>query len=164
MFKLEDEEASPGDPLRDWQSQLTAAEAYLCAPGRVGWKILFGHHPIHSSAHGAAKRMGKRLLPLIRRCGVKLYLAGHAHQQEHIRTRNLEQLIQGAASSPRPARGWFRGGPATSFLSEKAGFGVLRASRDALEMNYFDADGRVIYSFDLHSDGGQLDVDQDPED
>jgi hypothetical protein len=148
-----DEESTGGqksaaaDPLLDWQTPLAAAEAYACDPQRSGWKIFFGHHPIHSSAHGTAKRMAARLLPVIRRCGVQLYLAGHAHQQEHIHTEDFEQLIQGAAASPREARGWFKRGPASTFLSEEPGFGVLRASQEELMVNFFDAEGAVIYSW-----------------
>jgi tartrate-resistant acid phosphatase type 5 len=137
----------PGDPQRDWTPHLQAAETYLCDPQRLGWKILFGHHPIHSSAHGTAKRMADRLLPVIRLCGVRLYLAGHAHQQEHIPTEDVEQMIQGASSSPREATGWFKSGPTSSFLSEQPGFGVLRASREEIRVNFFDAEGAVLYSW-----------------
>lgn len=145
VYKLD--KADPGDPLSDWQTPLEQAESYLCDPQRLGWKILFGHHPIHSTAHGSAERMVARLLPVIERCGVQLYLAGHAHQQEHIHTDVVEQFIQGASSSPREAAGWFKGGPASTFLSEEPGFAVLRASREKIRVNFFDADGGVIYSW-----------------
>jgi tartrate-resistant acid phosphatase type 5 len=147
LFKLDDDDDARADPLRDSQAPLAAAETFLCAPGREGWKVLFGHHPLFSSTHGRSKRLAKRLLPLIDRCGVDLYLSGHAHQQEHIHTAEVEQLIQGAAGAVRPAGGWFEWGPRSSFLSEQPGFGVLRAAASALHVNYFDAQGTAIYSW-----------------
>jgi hypothetical protein len=146
VFKLDDDDAR-ADPLRDPHAPLAAAESFLCAPGREGWKILFGHHPLFSTTHGRSKRLAKRLLPLIERCGVDLYLSGHAHQQEHIHTAQVEQLIQGAAGVVRSAGGWFAWGPRSSFLSEEPGFGVLRAAESALHVNYFDAQGTAIYSW-----------------
>ena len=135
------------DPAADWQGQLRRAEAFFCDESRRGWKILFGHHPLYSSAHGTARRLESRLLPVIRRCGVDLYLAGHAHQQEHIHTRDFEQFVQGAASSPRPARGWLTRAPSPRFLSEQPGFGVLRVSERRVRVDFFDAQGRRIYSW-----------------
>jgi len=146
VFKVHDGDAR-ADPLHDPYAPVAAAEAYLCAPGAAAWKVVFGHHPLVSTAHGRSKRLARRLLPVFERCGVDLYLSGHAHQQEHIHTPEVEQLIEGAAGDVRPAGGWFDWPPPSSFLSEEPGFGVLRASPSALHVNFFDAGGVAIYSW-----------------
>jgi len=133
----------------DWESQVRRVENRMCAAGPVRWKILFGHHPIYSTAHGTAKRLERRLLPTIRRCGVDFFLAGHVHQQEHISAPDFEQLIQGAASNPRHSRGWFKWGPRSSFRSEEAGFGVIRFSQIRAWVNYFDREGHILYSWQV---------------
>jgi len=146
IFEIDEPDAK-SNLLRDWRGPLREAEAYLCDETRQGWKILFGHYPIYSTTQGTQDQMVSRLLPVIRRCGVDLYLAGHAHQQEHIRTADVEQFIQGAAALPRHTGGWFKLAPASAFLSEELGFGVLRVSRESLWVNFFEKDGAVIYSW-----------------
>ena len=70
------------------------------------WKLLFGHHPVYNSGHhrnDGQERRTRALVeqPLILECGVHLYLAGHAHHQEHLTARGFEQVIQGAAARIR---------------------------------------------------------------
>ncbi len=145
------------DPAADWRAQQQRVEDFFCDQSKRGWKILFGHHPLYASAHGTAQRLASRLLPVIRRCGVDLYLSGHAHQQEHIHTEDIDQFIQGAASSPRPARGWFKDAPAPRFSSEQPGFAVLRINAREAWVVFFDAEGQPIYSWRANRSDTALD-------
>jgi len=144
-----DEPAPTGDPAVDWQAQLARIEDYFCGDSAPGWKVLFGHHPIHSSSYGVSRRMAERVLPLIERCGIDFYLSGHVHHQEHVSSPAFEQLIQGAASLPRRSWswGWFRSTPHARFVSYEPGFGVLHLSPAEARVEFFDADGTLIHSW-----------------
>jgi len=151
-----------GGAGRDWPSQLRAMEAHFCGDEQAAgaspaaasgaqatepWRILFGHHPLFSSASGTPERFGSRLLPVVQRCGVDVYLAGHVHQQEHLQSPDVDQLIQGAAATVRPGGGWFRDHPPSLFRREALGFGVMRVTPEKLWVNFFDVDGALIYSW-----------------
>ena len=92
--------------------QIASVKRALCNsenPGR--WKVVFAHHPVYNSGHHANdgnERRVRALLenPLLRACGVHLYLAGHAHHQEHLTVRGFEQIIQGAAGKAKGSNGW----------------------------------------------------------
>ena len=66
--------------------------------------FLFGHHPIYSSGQhgledgnrGVMPSLDTALRPMIERCGVHVYFAGHDHHQEHVRADGFEQIVQGA--------------------------------------------------------------------
>ena len=105
------------------------AQNELC--GKEGWKILFGHHGIYSKGkHGnisfgnmqnlirnlnpfrereVIKKMKESLEPIIKKCGVQVFFAGHDHHQEHsegYKTKYkkkilFHQVIQGAAGKLR---------------------------------------------------------------
>ena len=83
--------------------QIHSARRALCEDrSSERWKIAFGHQPIYNSGHhrdDANERRTRTLLeaPLIRACGVHLYLADHAHHQEHVTATGFEHVIQGAA-------------------------------------------------------------------
>lgn len=48
------------------------------------WKIVFGHYPIYSNGpHGDTDQLKIHLLPLLKKYGVHLYLAGHDHSICH---------------------------------------------------------------------------------
>ncbi len=47
------------------------------------WKIVYGHHPIHSSGeHRSSPALIKDLEPILKRYHVDLYMAGHDHDYE----------------------------------------------------------------------------------
>ena len=72
------------------------------------WKLLFGHNPVYNSGHHRNDGQERRTRatveqPLILACGIDLYLAGHAHHQEHLTARGFEQVIQGPPRDPKAA-------------------------------------------------------------
>jgi hypothetical protein len=128
--------------------QIERAEAGLC--GREGWRLLFGHHPIYSSGAHADDRglieMRLALLDsLIEACGVHLYFSGHDHHQEHLSAGSFEQIIQGAAASPRE----FGQAPRVEGVqrlvaSDRLGFALVRVTPQRLELRFFGHAGTTI--------------------
>ena len=125
--------------------QIRSARRSLCAsenPDR--WKLLFGHQPVYNSGHHRGdgnERRARSLLeqPLIRQCGVHLYLSGHAHHQEHLTADGFEQIVQGAAAKSKGSNGYKNSARLRQGYFKKAfGFAVIEVDRDRLLLDFYD--------------------------
>lgn len=126
--------------------QADGATAALC--GKTGWRLLAGHHPVHSNGrHGDDDDVGRYLEPLVRECGVQAYFAGHDHHQEHISTASFEQFVQGAAARLRdvdtvsyPAELEMT----QRFARSTLGFAIAAFTERVMDVRFFEAeDGRA---------------------
>lgn len=83
------------------------------------WKIVVGHHPVHSGGrHGGDPTLVREIQPLLERYGVAMYVNGHDHCLQHVVVNGVSYLTSGAGSKPnavRPIAG-------THFASEELGF------------------------------------------
>jgi hypothetical protein len=134
------------DERRDLNGlQIASAKKVLCAernPER--WKLAFGHQPVYNSGHhrGDSKEQRSRSLlenPLFRECGVHVYLAGHAHHQEHLTARGFEQVVQGAAGKSKgknnPPR---QPSLKQRHFSRNFGFAVVEVDPARIRMDFYD--------------------------
>jgi tartrate-resistant acid phosphatase type 5 len=109
------------------------------------WRIVVGHHVIESSGwHGYARRTERermqRLIPVMRREHVDLYICGHDHHLELLAGRPL-LLISGAGSEPIAALALR---PSTLYpdsIHRQLGFAVLEISDKALSIRFYDGRG-----------------------
>lgn len=125
--------------------QVTSIKRALCGEGDPNrWKVLFGHQPVYNSGHhrnDGQEQSTRALLeePLLLQCGVHLYLAGHAHHQEHLTAKGFEQVIQGAAGK---SKGSNRPREDTDlrqrFFSRTFGFAIITLEPDDLRIDFFD--------------------------
>jgi acid phosphatase len=101
------------------QEQLRWLEREL-ANCKSRWRLVAGHHPVVSSGvHGPTKELADTLRPLLERFGVDVYLSGHDHDFELLRTgEHWLQVVIGAGSTTRDVR-W---GDQTSFADARPGF------------------------------------------
>ena len=71
-------------------------------PG-VKWRIVYGHHPIYTSGvHLNQRRISeirRELIPIFKEEKVDLYIAGHDHDMEHLRSDGMEFLICGTGGA-----------------------------------------------------------------
>ena len=71
-------------------------------PG-VSWRIVYGHHPMYTSGvHLNERRIGelrRDLAPIFKETQVDLYIAGHDHDMEHLKSDGIEYLICGAGGA-----------------------------------------------------------------
>ena len=90
----------PVDPI-----QLKWLEAQLAKD--ADYTLVFGHHPVQNDGwHGASPFMKERILPLLE-ARADLYVCGHEHNQQQLRTAGgLPTVISGAASESRPMWPW----------------------------------------------------------
>jgi hypothetical protein len=128
------------------RAQLDWLEREL-ARSTARWKIVYGHHPIHSDGfHGDEPAMRDRVLPVLRG-RADLYVCGHEHDMQHLAPEDgLHFVIAGGGgAAPRPVKA----GPRSLFAASKNGFAIIEASRDHLTVSLVDDDLNVLHKFSL---------------
>jgi len=130
-----------------WQHQrpwLAKALAASTAP----WKVVVGHHPIHSAGlYGDDPAAIARLTPLFRRYGVQLYINGHDHNYE--RTRPIDGTTYlTVGNGGAHLRAVLPNRNSARALSTY-GFAELSATPDRLRIEAWDSRGRRIDQADL---------------
>lgn len=114
------------------------------------YKIVLGHHPIHSGgSHGDTDYMKALVLPIIEG-QAKLYASGHEHDQQVLSTAGGSLLlVSGAGGKQRDTGETDR----THFAAAGLGFSALTLGQDGLQLDLVRAsDRRVVYREDLGLD------------
>lgn len=120
----------------DWLDRSLAASA---AP----WKIVVGHHPVFSGGrHGDSTFLGKRLKPILDRHGVSMYLCGHDHHLEALRSEQVAYFVSGSGSRSRPPKPH----PKSLFASPVPGFLLVELAATGGTASFFDKDAALVYS------------------
>jgi acid phosphatase len=132
---------------QDTAKQLAWLDTALSA-STAAWKIVIGHHPVYTSVEGTDSAdhdqpdLIARLDPVLRKHGVKIYLAGHDHCLQAVRVEGVSYVVTGAGSLTYNPKGVIRGG----FASGAHGFMTAYLSRDALRYELVDMTGKVLYA------------------
>ena len=110
------------------------------------FKVVYGHHPIHSyGGYGPTAELQQSLLPVLRG-RAHLYLFGHEHVVQVLEEDGLHFLNTPAAGQKaRPARS----GPLTRFADSFYGFAALEVSREALRVELVDTEGKVRHRMEI---------------
>ncbi len=115
------------------------------AKSAARWKIVYGHHPIYSAGqHGDGKILIARLLPILKD-RVDIYLAGHEHDMQHLKTEGgVHFFINGGGGagirviSPN----------ARSLFAKSAyGFSTLEADNDKIVVKFIGTDLSELYQY-----------------
>ena len=84
----------------DWIGKALAASRN---EPEIKWRIVYGHHPIYTSGvHLNERRISelrRELIPIFKEEKVDLYVSGHDHDMEHLRSEGMEFLICGTGGS-----------------------------------------------------------------
>jgi len=131
-----------------WEEQADPQIAWLrtaLSRSRAPWKIVVGHHPIYSGAHGDSPVLIARVAPLLETFGVQAYVNGHDHDLQHIRRGAVDYICTGAGA----AGGRVRSITGTRFCLGRPGFASFRLADQLLRLEFRDASGRVVYGADL---------------
>lgn len=115
------------------------------------WKIVVGHHSIHSGGpHGDDPLLVRELEPLLVRHGVDLYVSGHDHYLALLEPPGgVLKLVSGAGAKPKDSR-WTED---TVFAHSDLGFAVLTVGPDWLEVRFHDDEDQVLFATRLVRDG-----------
>jgi acid phosphatase len=124
---------------QETQPQIAWLKAAL-ARSRAPWKIVVGHHPIYSGAHGDSPVLIARVAPILEAFAVQAYINGHDHDLQHVRRGRVDYICTGAgaeASNVRKVAG-------TRFCVGRPGFAAFRLGEDALDLQFRAADGQIL--------------------
>ena len=107
------------------------------------WKLVFGHHPVHSGGvHGDTAELVAWLKPLLERHGVQAYICGHDHDLQHLVDGGVSYVCTGAGSEVRPVFA-VKG---TQFRASRSGFTAYRLAGDTLAVEFIDYAGAVLHT------------------
>lgn len=127
---------------QDVPAQLRWLDEQL-AESAAPWKLVIGHHTIHSggSGHGDTPEMKELIEPLLQKHGVQAYINGHDHDLQHIRRGGVDYVCCGAGSEVRPVQSI----EGTLFCEARSGFAAVRSDPDALTFEFRDFSGACLY-------------------
>ena len=142
-----DTEDYPSASSQNMERQLRWLDKEL-ASAREQWVVVVGHHPVfaHTSKDESERTdLQQRLLPILKRHKVDMYICGHVHNFQHIRQEGseIDFIVNSAASLSRPKVSKIEG---TVFVSGEAGFSVLRCEKESLRLDMINGEGKMIYS------------------
>lgn len=125
-----------------WQHQLPWLKKAL-ASSTAPWKVVVGHHPIHSSGfYGDDPVAMARLGPWMRRHGVQLYINGHDHNYE--RSKPIDGItyltVGGGGATLRPVLP----GPNSARAVSRHSFAELSFTPSQLTIEAWDSQGQRI--------------------
>jgi|WetSurMetagenome_2_1015567.scaffolds.fasta_scaffold36206_2 tartrate-resistant acid phosphatase type 5 len=137
---------------QDVGRQLVWLDSVLSS-GTSPWTIVVGHHPIRSAApmHGDTPELVERLLPILQKHHVPLFVSGHDHVLQHLRADGLEYCICGGGASPRDALER----PDVVFGIKSLGFLSVHVSSEKLTVEFRDDRNAVLHAFDIRKGAGQ---------
>ncbi|HEX7183901.1 MAG TPA: metallophosphoesterase [Thermoanaerobaculia bacterium] len=139
------------DPIEKLRSSVDEQMSWLdgaLATSRAPWKVVFGHHPVytngeHGGQAGFLPALRQRLLPVLKKHKVDVYLTGHDHDLQALKPEGGVRFFisGGGGRTPRPlqtnrCRDWGEG---------RLGFTVLEADGQTLTVTYFGRNGERLY-------------------
>ena len=126
----------------DWRSQLAWLDRQL-GNSKALWKIVFGHHPLHSSGlHGGDQQLASMLAPLFTKHQVKLYLCGHDHGYERfVPINGTTYIVNGGGGAPLYQ---FGSSGQTAFVSQRFSFMICDVYQDKIITKAIATDGKVF--------------------
>ncbi|MFK7803227.1 MAG: metallophosphoesterase [Anaerolineae bacterium] len=146
------------------EDMLAAARLELC--GQLGWRILFGHHPIYSSGkHGISEdktgiitSVQVGLDTLVEECDVQVYMAGHDHHQEIVQANGLTQIVQGAGGRYLRDINQSESLIGERWSAQRFGFAAVNATPNQLLIRFFGVDSfgdewEELCNWELAADG-----------
>ncbi len=140
-------ESYPDAAKQDMQKQLDWIDATLKSATEK-WKIVVGHHPIHAeTSKNDSERtdLQKRVDPILRKYSVDMYICGHIHNFQHIRTKNtnIDYVVNSSGSQSRKVKNPVEG---TVFSSGETGFAVCSVSNNELKLYLINKEGNILHT------------------
>lgn len=140
---------------QDWQEQVAELEVNLAA-STAAWKLLVGHHPIHSNhmKDRQFEEMVDVIEPLILKYNVSAYVCGHDHNLQHIVIPDqpgYHQILSGAGS--QLGKGFFRKKNSPFQYDASQGFVMMTVTTETMHVDYLTIDDprEPLYSVQIQS-------------
>jgi tartrate-resistant acid phosphatase type 5 len=107
------------------------------------WKVVFGHYHIYSATRGDNKELIARLLPILKKDHVDVYLNGHDHNLQELKPEGtVHFFVSGGGGA-----GLYEMNPydRSIFRQKVNGFTVLEADSKTLAISFIGTDGSELY-------------------
>lgn len=125
-------------------------------------KIVFGHHPLYSSAENAVtesahlKRMNAQLAGILSKHKVAAYFSGHEHTMEHTVAGGVHFFVIGTGSKVNPIQMRQTG---SVFALGRQGFAAVAIEDTVVHVQFVDLTGHVVHAASIGPDtGGGMEV------
>jgi hypothetical protein len=111
------------------------------------WRVVYGHHHIFSATRGDNKELVERLLPVLEKHSVDVYLNGHDHNLQELKSEGGVHFFVsgGGGANLYPLNDYDR----SVFKSKVNGFTVLEADAAHLKISFVGTDGKELYEQEL---------------
>lgn len=107
------------------------------------WKVVYGHYHIYSATRGDNKELIARLLPVLKKDHVDVYLNGHDHNLQELKPEgSVHFFVSGGGGA-----GLYEMNPydRSVFRQKVNGFTVLEADSKTLAISFIGTDGSELY-------------------
>jgi hypothetical protein len=107
------------------------------------WKVVYGHYHIYSATRGDNKELIARLLPILKKDHVDVYLNGHDHNLQELKPEgSVHFFVSGGGGA-----GLYEMNPydRSLFRQKLNGFTVLEADSKTLAIVFVGTDGSELY-------------------
>jgi tartrate-resistant acid phosphatase type 5 len=131
------------DNIRLTDSELAWLDDAL-SKSTAKWKIVYGHYHMYSATRGDERSLIKRLLPMLEKNHVEIYLNGHDHNMQEARTESPVHFFTSGAGGA----GLYNMQPnykKSIFKDKQFGFSVLEIDEQHVDVIFVDMDGKEVY-------------------
>ena len=142
----------PDAALQNRDRQLVWMDSVLTAASE-DWVLVAGHHPVYADTgkdDSERADMQKYVRPVLQRHSdkVAMYLCGHIHNFQHIRSGNGDPIDYVVNSSASLSRKKVAPTPGAVFVSGESGFSFIAADRHSLTLYMLDKEGRTLHKIE----------------
>jgi tartrate-resistant acid phosphatase type 5 len=107
------------------------------------WRIVYGHYHIFSATRGDNKELIEKLLPILEKNSVDVYLNGHDHNLQELKSEGgVHFFVSGGGGADLYNLNSY---DRSVFKNKVNGFTVLEADAEHLKVSFVGADGAEMY-------------------
>jgi tartrate-resistant acid phosphatase type 5 len=117
------------------------------ARSTAAWKVVYGHYHIFSATRGDNKELIEKLLPILEKNKVEVYLNGHDHNLQELKPEaGVHFFVSGGGGA-----GLYNLNPyeRSLFKQKMNGFTVIEAEAKRFKLSFIGADGQELHSSTL---------------
>lgn len=129
----------------DTAAQMAWADSVL-ALDDYPWEIVIAHHHLASSGkrQGNRNEVAAHMNPLLKKHKVKIYLSGHEHHMEHIRTEHgIHNFISGGGSDADMVHNKNK----SVFAKSTRGYMIVSMNPEEIKIWIMDQDNNVLHDY-----------------
>jgi tartrate-resistant acid phosphatase type 5 len=111
---------------------------------KARWKVAYGHYQIYSATGDTNDELVSRLLPILKKNSVDVWLNGHLHEMQELEAEgNLHFFISGGGGAPvSGAAPTYKG---SKFTKSQHGFSVIEADEGHIDVIFVNDDGGELH-------------------